>query len=79
MKKVATIMGILLLSGCATAEREAPKPPHSMGMANPASVYCEEKGGKSIIVKSPQGERGDCLLPGGERIDEWTLYRRDHS
>ncbi|AJZ89875.1 DUF333 domain-containing protein [Cedecea neteri] len=79
MKKLATIMGILLLSGCATAEREAPKPPHSVGMANPASVYCQAKGGKSVIVKTPQGERSDCLLPGGERIDEWTLYRRDHS
>ncbi|WP_072017637.1 DUF333 domain-containing protein [Erwinia typographi] len=19
-----------------------------------------------------------CTLPGGERVEEWTLYRRDH-
>lgn len=79
MQKLTTIIGTLLLSGCATAEREAPKPPHSVGMANPASVYCQEKGGKSVSVKTPEGERADCLLPGGERIDEWALYRRDHS
>lgn len=79
MKKLTIIMGMLLLSGCTTAEREAPKPPNTIGMANPASVYCQQKGGKSIAVKMPQGERADCLLPGGERIDEWALYRRDHS
>ncbi|VEB97248.1 Uncharacterised protein [Cedecea lapagei] len=43
MKKVSTIMGILLLSGCATAEREAPKPPHSMGMANPLRFTARKK------------------------------------
>lgn len=79
MTKLTIIMGILLLSGCTTAEREAPKPPHSEGMANPASVYCQAKGGKSVIVKTPQGESSDCVLPDGERIDEWVLFRREHS
>ncbi|WP_346808169.1 DUF333 domain-containing protein [Enterobacter chuandaensis] len=53
-------------------------PPHAVGMANPASVYCLEKGGEQIPVQSPQGVRTECKLPGGEVIDEWTLYRRDH-
>ncbi|HEY3983805.1 DUF333 domain-containing protein [Cedecea sp.] len=78
MKKLKLIIGILLLSGCATAERDAPTPPQTIGMANPASVYCQQKGGKSLLVKTPQGERADCLLPGGEKIDEWALFRRDH-
>ncbi|HCM9117727.1 DUF333 domain-containing protein [Enterobacter asburiae] len=56
---------------------DAPKPPHAIGMANPASVYCLEKGGEQIPVQSPQGVRTECKLPGGEVIDEWTLYRRD--
>ncbi|OOV74527.1 DUF333 domain-containing protein [Enterobacter kobei] len=47
-------------------------------MANPASVYCLEKGGEQIPIQSPQGVRTECKLPGGEVIDEWTLYRRDH-
>lgn len=49
-----------------------------VGMANPAAVYCHEKGGQSQSVQTSAGVRSDCLLPGGEKIDEWDLYRRDH-
>ena len=61
--KLASIIlpGLLVLAGC-TTQPEAPKPP-KIGLANPASVYCEQKGGK---------------LPGGEVIDEWALWRREH-
>ena len=61
-----------------TTPPDAPKPPHVVGMANPASVYCLEKGGEQIPVQSPQGVRTECKLPGGEVIDEWDLFRRDH-
>jgi len=61
-----------------TTPPDAPKPPHAVGMANPASVYCLEKGGEQVPIQSPQGVRTECKLPGGEVIDEWTLYRRDH-
>lgn len=44
------------------------------GIANPASEYCEKKGGNSEIYKGPQGEVGFCKL-GGALIEEWTLYR----
>ncbi|OPB27255.1 DUF333 domain-containing protein [Enterobacter ludwigii] len=47
-------------------------------MANPASVYCLNKGGEQVPVQSPQGVRTECKLPGVEVIDEWALYRRDH-
>ncbi|OAT26238.1 hypothetical protein M976_02956 [Buttiauxella ferragutiae ATCC 51602] len=47
-------------------------------MPNPASVYCKDKGGELRTVKTDFGERGDCLLPSGERMDQWELYRRDH-
>ena len=69
----------LPLAACTakTTPPDAPKPPHAIGMANPASVYCLEKGGEQIPVQSPQGVRTECKLPGGEVIDEWTLYRRD--
>jgi len=67
----------LPLAAC-TPSRYAPQPPHAAGMANPASVYCLQKGGEQIPVQSPQGVRTECKLPGGEVIDEWELYRRDH-
>ena len=76
--KLASIVlpGLLVLAGC-TTEPEAPVPP-KVGMANPASVYCEQKGGSLIAVQTPQGVKSDCKLPNGEVIDEWSLWRRDH-
>lgn len=67
---------LLPLAGCAE-HRDAPPPP-KVGMANPAAVYCQQKGGTLVPVETPQGVRSDCRLPGGETVDEWTLYRRDH-
>ena len=77
MKLASVVLpAMLVLAGC-TTEPEAPVPP-KVGMANPASVYCEQKGGSLIPVQTPQGARSDCKLPGGEVIDEWSLWRRDH-
>ncbi|WP_196209734.1 DUF333 domain-containing protein [Citrobacter sp. Res13-Sevr-PEB04-36] len=77
MKSVFIVLsGMLMLAGC-TTQPDAPTPP-KVGMANPASVYCQQKGGSLIAVQTPQGVRSDCKLPGGEVIDEWTLWRRDH-
>ena len=74
--KWMTIMLPLALAGCAQPQQTQPM--HPVGMANPASVYCEQLGGTQVPVQSPQGVRTDCKLPGGETIDEWDLWRRDH-
>lgn len=65
---------IFLLSACANAT-SSPKP---IGMANPASVYCQKKGGKLVLENTEQGQIGLCHLPDGTQIEEWTLFRRDH-
>ncbi|MGB7801433.1 DUF333 domain-containing protein [Buttiauxella sp.] len=78
MKKITLLIGALILSGCSSPEPVSPKPPKVIGMPNPASVYCIDKGGELRTVKTDLGERGDCLLPSGERMDQWELYRRDH-
>lgn len=52
-------MKYLLGAGC-TAGRllnkdhppDAPQPPHAIGMANPASVYCLEKGESKSLFKA---------------------------
>lgn len=46
MKIISFVLPCLLvLAGCSTpSQPEAPKPPQ-IGMANPASVYCQQKGG----------------------------------
>lgn len=66
----------LLLSGCANSAPE--QTPKKIGMANPASVYCEKLGGTVTIKKTPQGEIGICKLSDNTEIEEWTLFRRDH-
>lgn len=73
MEKLFLSTSIVLLSSCALHEQTS-----SVGIANPASVYCEKIGGKLDIVKGSSGELGYCTLPGGERIEEWALYRRDN-
>ena len=78
MKIISFVLPCLLvLAGCSTPQPEAPKPPQ-IGMANPASVYCQQKGGTLIPVQTTQGVSNNCKLPGGETIDEWALWRRDH-
>lgn len=49
--------------------------PSVEGMANPASVYCESIGGRSVIKQEADGEAGYCHLPDGRVVEEWTLYR----
>ena len=74
--KWMTIMLPLALAGCAQPQQT--QPTHPVGMANPASVYCEQLGGTQVPVQSPQGVRTECKLPSGETLDEWALWRRDH-
>lgn len=52
--------------------------PPLVGMANPASVYCGQKGGGSVMRETAQGTVGDCHLPDGRVIEEWALFRADH-
>ncbi|MDC7862193.1 putative hemolysin [Pantoea dispersa] len=74
MQKSMLTVGMMMLISYASCNDE---PPY-IGMSNPASVYCEEIGGTLEIEKSPAGENGYCILPSGERIDEWVLFRRDN-
>ena len=46
---------------------------------NPASVYCEKQGGKSVIVKGSKGEYGVCQLKDGTSIEEWEFYKPNNT
>lgn len=82
--KNATTLSILAaaaLTACAApAEKPAEQPEGAMvGMANPASVFCEQQGGKSEVRKDAQGnEYGMCRLSDGSVVDEWDYYRKNH-
>ena len=49
----------------------------AFGMANPAAVFCEEQGGKHVIVQEADGERGICELPDGSKVDAWDYFREN--
>ena len=48
----------------------------SMGMANPASVNCEQKGGALEIRTDPTGGQvGYCKFSDGSECEEWKFFR----
>lgn len=65
-----------MLAAC-EAEQQPPVAPAAR-IANPASVYCAERGGRLEIVDAPGGQAGFCVLPDGRRVEEWALYREAH-
>ncbi|PWK72676.1 hypothetical protein C8K44_105117 [Aminobacter sp. AP02] len=72
---VKTAMGLgaltFVLIGAAAAPVQKP-----IGMANPASVYCGNIGGRSEITKDSAGNAvGYCHQPDGRVCEEWALFR----
>ena len=77
MMKVAFLgllaTGLVLLSACgATPAAQTPK----AGLPNPASVFCEEQGGRLDLRTAPDGSvAGACVFPDGSECDEWAYFR----
>jgi putative hemolysin len=65
-------IGLIVLATLALSQIESP----ARALANPASVFCVESGGKSEIRNGPRGQYGVCRLPGGRVVEEWSYYRR---
>jgi len=59
----------------------APQPdgPRAIGMPNPASVNCSQRGGTLQIVSSAAGQAGMCIFPSGKQCEEWALMRGECS
>jgi putative hemolysin len=83
---ISLALVVWLLAGCASAATEpsptpAPPPPPtetespSAGLANPASVFCEEQGGQLEIRTEAGGEVGYCIFPDGSECEEWAYFR----
>jgi len=45
----------------------------SVGMANPAAVYCSELGYEYNTVDTPEGQQGFCMFPDGSECDAWNF------
>ena len=51
-------------------------PLSAMAMSNPASVFCEEMGGRVVNAKLASGDEiGLCYLTDKKIVEEWTLFR----
>jgi putative hemolysin len=48
-----------------------------VGLANPASVFCVDQGGKVVIEDTADGQVGICEID-GQRVEEWEYYRANH-
>jgi len=82
MKKHTIIFGGILvigilISGCGaepTSQEQA-----EANMPNPASVYCEEQGGRLEIRSDANGQYGVCIFEDGSECDEWAYFRGECS
>ena len=59
----------------AAALVQTPPLPIDRTIANPASVYCVQQGGRVEMVDTDKGQIGICVLPDGRRIEEWEFFR----
>lgn len=64
------VLGVLVLSACTSSI--------PVEMANPASMLCQQKGGKVIIKQGKNGQYGMCQFPDGTEIEEWEFYRQHY-
>lgn len=70
---ILTVFVSLLLAACVPLP---PTPTPAPGMPNPASVYCEERGGKvELRTDASGGMVGFCVFPDGGECEEWAYYR----
>jgi hypothetical protein len=46
-------------------------------MANPASTYCIEQDGNSVIIETEAGQAGICKFDDGSECDEWAFFRKE--
>ncbi len=66
---------VVTLGSCATTT-PPPTPPAQPNMPNPASVFCEQNGGKVEIRTAADGSQsGACVFSDGSECDEWAFYR----
>ncbi|MEM7826813.1 MAG: DUF333 domain-containing protein [Candidatus Aenigmatarchaeota archaeon] len=63
---------------CPETAESCPQDCKKIGLANPASAYCEESGYKLDIRKDAEGnEYGVCVFPDGNECEEWAFYKGD--
>jgi putative hemolysin len=89
---IAIIVGFIISDGKETEETsQLPEPSptqtsqqtntaDSVQIANPASSYCINQGGRSDIRSSSDGSQvGYCVFDNGKECEEWAYFRDECS
>jgi hypothetical protein len=65
----------VVVAACGTGNGDVTDEP---GLPNPASVYCQEQGGRLEIRQEPDGggSYGVCIFPDGTECEEWALFNK---
>ncbi len=74
-KKTSVIFLILItiiISGCKQKEAEE----DNLQIVNPASLHCEETGGKLTIAEDAEGSKGICHFDDGSFCEEWAYFNK---
>jgi len=79
MKKTNAMLILVLLFGIFLMSCSQQKQETTAQIANPASEYCIDNGGKLRIVDEPEGQKGICTLPSGKECEEWAYFRKECS
>ncbi len=67
------LLTIILAASCTPRQAVPTSQPN---MTNPASVYCEQNGGKlEMRQDATGGTAGICVFPDGSECDEWAYFR----
>jgi putative hemolysin len=73
----SALIASCMLAACGQGRTASPVPTQA-GLPNPASVFCEEQGGKlDIRTDDSGGQIGICVFPDGSECDEWALFRNE--
>jgi putative hemolysin len=76
MKKLKVFLMILVVLGLASCANGKPEVDDAPNIPNPASVYCEQNGGRLDFREDVEGgDNGYCLFTDGSECEEWAYFR----
>ncbi len=77
-KTLTLLILMAFVMGACAPKTANPAGSENPGLANPASVNCDQAGGKSEIKTRPDGgQYGVCVFADNRQCDEWALFRGD--
>ena len=76
MSKFFIFLFIILALAACSGPKDESSASDKVGIANPASENCVEKGGELSIQKRPDGgEYGVCIFEDNRQCEEWAMMR----